>query len=120
MSRALVHCKALDSITSDEAATVGSKAYQCAYLKRAGLPVPDGFVVLDGGVDSSAWRTELFTHLDRLNAPYGFAVRSSGSDEDSPQASFAGIHETWLHVAPDRVAEAITACRQSMRSPRAQ
>ena len=48
------------------------------------------------------------------------AVRSSGVDEDSAAASFAGQHETYLNiVGVDAVAEAVTRCWASASSEHA-
>ncbi|MDS0282654.1 PEP/pyruvate-binding domain-containing protein [Haloarcula onubensis] len=48
-----------------------------------------------------------------------YAVRSSGTSEDSPDASFAGQYETTLGVAGGDLAGAILACLASLFSDRA-
>jgi phosphoenolpyruvate synthase/pyruvate phosphate dikinase len=45
-----------------------------------------------------------------------FAVRSSGIGEDGSAASYAGLHETELGVAPDGVGGAVRRCWASMWS----
>ncbi|HWR43569.1 PEP/pyruvate-binding domain-containing protein [Sporomusa sp.] len=48
------------------------------------------------------------------------AVRSSASAEDSLQASFAGIHDTFLNVSGlENIMEAIKGCYASLWTPRA-
>jgi pyruvate,water dikinase len=48
------------------------------------------------------------------------AVRSSTADEDGAQASFAGQHETYLHVSGlDAIAMAVVGCWASALAPRA-
>lgn len=48
------------------------------------------------------------------------AVRSSASAEDSRQASFAGIHDTFLNVSGlEHIIEAIKGCYASLWAPRA-
>lgn len=48
------------------------------------------------------------------------AVRSSASAEDSREASFAGIHDTFLNVKGlDNIMEAIKGCYASLWTPRA-
>lgn len=48
------------------------------------------------------------------------AVRSSASAEDSGQASFAGIHDTFLNVnGLDNIMDAIKGCYASLWTPRA-
>ncbi len=60
---------------------------------------------------------ELVRRLEIIGATPGrFAVRSSGIGEDSSSASFAGLHETELGVAPDGVADAVRRCWASLWS----
>jgi len=47
------------------------------------------------------------------------AVRSSASDEDAEQASFAGAHDSFLKVRPDGVEAAVRGCWRSLWSERA-
>ena len=62
----------------------------------------------------------LSSDLEALGAsPVRFAVRSSGIGEDSSAASFAGLHETELGVAPDGVADSVRRCWASLWSPAA-
>ncbi|MFF0322201.1 PEP/pyruvate-binding domain-containing protein [Nonomuraea angiospora] len=125
--------------------TCGGKAGALGALLRAGLPVPDGFVVsyaaylaavgdLDLGesdgpdamrpaiearpVDASVIDA-LGRALDGLGDP-PVAVRSSASNEDTGRASAAGQHESFLAVrGVGGVADAVRACWASLFSPRA-
>lgn len=58
------------------------------------------------------------THeLQMISAtPVRYAVRSSGIGEDSSAASFAGLHETELGVAPEGVPDAVRRCWASLWS----
>ncbi|MDF1487166.1 PEP/pyruvate-binding domain-containing protein [Tessaracoccus caeni] len=106
-------------------ATCGGKAATLAVLARAGLPVPDGFVVpfatveaLDDGSDEALERAigEQLTALGHA----AMAVRSSASSEDTAHASAAGQYESTLAVrGPRAVLAAIRACRSSLTSSRA-
>ncbi|MFF4413315.1 PEP/pyruvate-binding domain-containing protein [Streptosporangium sp. NPDC001559] len=118
--------------------TCGGKAGALGALLRAGLPVPDGFVVpfaaylAAGPHDADAARQAiggrpvpaavidaLGRALDGLGEP-SVAVRSSAAREDTGQASAAGQHESFLAVhGLDEVAEAVRACWASLFSPRA-
>ncbi len=129
--------------------TCGGKAGALGALLRAGLPVPDGFVVpfaaylaavrdLDLGRfagepdDVDAVRRTIETRpvhaavidalgraLDEIGDP-PVAVRSSAAREDTGQASAAGQHESFLAVhGVSAVAEAVRACWASLFSPRA-
>ena len=98
----------------DAGRTCGGKAHGLAVLLRAGLPVPDGFVVIDPADDPG----EIVEHLSRLRGP-AVAVRSSGLTEDSASASFAGQLETVLGTR-DRagVLTAIQRCAASAGTDR--
>jgi phosphohistidine swiveling domain-containing protein len=111
--------KRLDEITAADAPLVGGKAYNCARLKRAGFPVPDGFVLLASAPDDARLVDEIEDALGRLAHVTQFAVRSSATDEDSVGHSFAGIHETKLNVTRAGLLDAIRACRASVASAQA-
>ena len=71
-------------------------------------------------------RSALDAAVGRLVAEVGaagfqprFAVRSSAVGEDGSAASYAGLHETELDVAPDGVADAVRRCWASLWSPAA-
>jgi phosphoenolpyruvate synthase/pyruvate phosphate dikinase len=97
----------------------GGKAAALAVLASR-HPVPPGFVVTDGTPDDAV--AAAYDQLAALAATTDpvVAVRSSATDEDGLQASFAGQHETLLGVqGAAEVLEAIAACRASGRSSRA-
>ncbi len=108
--------------------TCGGKAGSLGLLLRAGLPVPDGFVVTvdeyraarDHEPSGAAWLlAALADGLDRLG-DRPVAVRSSAADEDTAGASAAGQHDSVLAVQGlDQVAGAVRACWASLHSPRA-
>ncbi|WP_327049246.1 PEP-utilizing enzyme [Microbispora sp. NBC_01189] len=129
--------------------TCGGKAGALGALLRAGLPVPDGFVVpfaaylaavrdLDLGriddepEDADAARRTIAARpvpeavADALGRALGelgdppVAVRSSAAGEDTGRASAAGQHESFLAVrGAGEVATAVRACWASLFSPRA-
>lgn len=109
----------LQNIEPADESLVGGKALNCARLRRAGFPVPDGLVLtatvsgtdVDGIVDHEWFRAW----------PIGqrFAVRSSGIGEDAAGHSFAGIHETFLNVERPGISSAVQACLASTRSEQA-
>ena len=100
----------------------GGKARSLARLLRAGLPVPDGFVVhadcsfaSHGGEKA---RDRIDQELSRLGDP-AVAVRSSATDEDTADASAAGMYDTVLGVrGAEDVCAAIASCRRSADSAR--
>lgn len=103
--------------------TCGGKATALGALLRAGLPVPDGFVVpfdaYRAAVPDDVLRDALAPALRALGSP-PVAVRSSATSEDTARASAAGQHESVLAVQdPDDVAHAVRACWASLHSPRA-
>ncbi len=93
----------------------GGKARGLGRLVQAGLPVPEGFVVL---TDSRAQLPEEFWKAwRRLDGPV--AVRSSARDEDGTEMSFAGQFETVLGVSTEEeLAEAVQTCVESVRNAR--
>ena len=97
----------LDALTSADRDRAGAKAWALARLRGAGLPVPDGFVVLaDGPAPDAAALEEGCRRLGTV------AVRSSSAAEDSSEASFAGQFRTELDVrGAAAVAEAVRRCR---------
>ena len=109
----------LDDIAEHDGGRVGGKALNCALLRRAGFPVPDGLVLTaDAPADAVA---AALSHPWFASFGTGqlFAVRSSGIGEDSAGHSFAGIHETFLNVPRRQIPEAIRACLLSTSSDQA-
>jgi rifampicin phosphotransferase len=111
--------KTLDQIGEGDLPRVGGKAFNCARLKRAGIPVPDGVVVPAEVIDEDVGAVTGDPWFEAIPADSLFAVRSSGLGEDSAGDSFAGIFETRLNVARDRVVESVLACRRSSDSDQA-
>lgn len=111
--------KTLDDITLDDLPLVGGKASNCARLKQAGIPVPDGLVIPTDATDADVRQLASDPWLASLPADALFAVRSSGIGEDSEGHSFAGIHETQLNVRRDQIVEAVVGCRRSATSEQA-
>jgi pyruvate,water dikinase len=127
--------------------TCGSKAAALGAMLRAGLPVPDGFVVpvavyraevgdlaqhilVHDGPETA--REAVVHHplpcavlaaLDRALRQFAgtpVAVRSSAADEDTIQASAAGQYDSVLAVCGTRqVGDALRACWASLHSSRA-
>src|SRR5437773_11542735 len=105
---------------ADLSAPLGGKARALAALRAAGLPIPPWIAVLPDACNphtltvGAELRAELTAALADLcpNSEL-VAVRSSASDEDSPQHSFAGQLDSFLFVQPDGVAEKAAAVWRS-------
>lgn len=137
----------LDDISPRDRDRVGGKAMWLARLAAKGLPVPPALVVpvevyrgflqdqglwdrARAGGDAALAADIRAGHLDprfagelrRRAAELGplLAVRSSATDEDSGEASFAGQYETSLGVRPgDETERALLSCWASAWSERA-
>jgi rifampicin phosphotransferase len=104
-------------------AEVGHKAATLAALLSAGLPVPDGVVVPVGAADAGAPAVpdELVAALAGTIRDWGdvpVAVRSSGTAEDLPHASYAGLYTTVLDVRGEAALRAaVSRCWASAQAP---
>jgi pyruvate,water dikinase len=87
-------------------------------MSKVGLPVPDGFVIVDATPKS------LPDDLENAYKNIGggrVSVRSSASDEDGTDVSFAGQHSTVLDVeGVPALRDAVVHCLRSLESERAQ
>jgi pyruvate,water dikinase len=90
-------------------AELGGKAAVLAQLAAAGLAVPPGVVVTAQARDDPRLGARLVQAATRLGVDR-FAVRSSAVAEDLPDASYAGLYETYLNVTADHLADAVPRC----------
>ena len=129
-------------------ATGGGKAVNLGVLERAGLPVPEGFVLsadtyreatADLNIDAllsqgpgavraavegqnvpDAIAREIGNQLSTWGENVAVAVRSSATAEDLPEASFAGQQDTFLGtLGTDDVLDAVRKCWGSLWTARA-
>jgi phosphohistidine swiveling domain-containing protein len=106
---------------------LGGKGASLAALRRAGLPVPDGFVVPPEAAAAAAagdrpTRAAIEVAWKKLApAAEPLAVRSSAIDEDGVTASFAGQFETVLGVrSREELFAAIERCVASASAQHAE
>lgn len=71
-------------------------------------------VAVPDGVEAAITRS-----VERLGEHATFAVRSSATAEDLPSASFAGLHDSYLHVDRGAVLGHVQRCWASLFSERA-
>lgn len=113
----------LDDPDCEEAALVGNKAATLATLRRSGFEVPPGVVVsadaLGGFADElPAAVRSILAHVPGVLGTGPWAVRSSGTAEDSAHASYAGQFATFLDIDTDHLAEAVFRCWRSVLTDR--
>jgi pyruvate, water dikinase len=112
-----VHTRPLADLRAADEAVFGGKSASLGELIAGGLPVPPGFAVSSAASEGD---------LEEVAARYGelgeppVAVRSSALGEDSPEASFAGMQDTYLWVrGAERVCAAVRDCWASLDNPEA-
>jgi phosphohistidine swiveling domain-containing protein len=115
----------LELAAADDYQVAGRKAATLSRLRRAGFPVPPGVVVAasvrDAESDGAVPPDVATPLLDAVQAwgDIPLAVRSSGVDEDSGEASFAGIFTTVLDVrGRQALLGAVATCWASARDDR--
>lgn len=113
----------LNLADAHDAELVGGKAVNLSELIRAGLPVPDGFVITTAACRGGGrMPPELAGAIGRAYRELGsppVAVRSSATAEDMPTASMAGQYETFLNVEGEQaLLQAVARCWASLDSPR--
>jgi rifampicin phosphotransferase len=96
---------------------VGGKAAVLADLMASGFPVPAGFVVPTAPREEPGLDEQL-AHAARRLGGDRFAVRSSATAEDLPDASYAGLYETYLDVPVAGLGEAVRRCFAAADSDR--
>ena len=111
--RAMSHVPAIDDLLDQLSVALDDRkaiAAVSAQLRRA-----LGSAAIPGDVQSS-----IRDGLASLGAEGGYAVRSSATAEDSPGASFAGQHDSYLNVVGEAaVLEHVRRCWASLYSVRA-
>src|SRR5215217_8448009 len=104
----------LADLRSADAPLFGGKSSSLGELMAAGIPVPPGFAL-----SSEASLEEALDRYRELGEP-PVAVRSSAIGEDSAEATFAGLQDTYLWVeGADAVCDAVRDCRASLDNPEA-
>ena len=129
--------KHFSDIEDTDLGTVGGKGLNLGKLTKAGFPVPKGFCVTtdayrvsvqtvavhtQSSVKAVQLPSELITEIRTARETLQtttFAVRSSATAEDLPEASFAGQQDTLLNVAPANLLDALKTCWASLWSERA-
>jgi pyruvate,water dikinase len=114
-----------DELRLDQVELVGGKCANLGELTQAGFPVPPGFAVTtaayerdDIGEAVGAAYSGLGGRVGRADPPV--AVRSSAIAEDLPDASFAGVQDTYLWICGiDAVLDGVRRCWASFYNPEA-
>ncbi|MDE1464420.1 PEP/pyruvate-binding domain-containing protein [Spartinivicinus poritis] len=92
---------------------VGGKAYNLACLYQGKLPVPEGIILTALPTKQAEW-DEIFDWWNSIGYK-PLAVRSSASDEDDSQVSFAGQNNSYLNVRDNQTLQiTVTKCFDSI------
>ncbi|MBU1348586.1 hypothetical protein KJ781_00770 [Patescibacteria group bacterium] len=136
--------KKLNELDKRDVMSAGGKGSALGELLQAGVPVPDGFVILtnafDAFLDENGLRdritaknirhliikadlpkdiaAEIEKHFTRLDSRF-VAVRSSAVSEDSARASWAGQFDTFLNTSTHELLPNVKRCWASLFTPRA-
>lgn len=117
-----------EEIDRTQVAVVGGKGASLGELSRLeGIRVPPGFCVtvdacarIASGSIPDDVKADIARWVGRLGAMGAYAVRSSATAEDSPTASFAGQHDSFLNVVGlDAVLAHVQRCCASLFTERA-
>src|SRR5919112_4323614 len=104
----------LADLRAADAPQFGGKSASLGELIAAGIPVPPGFAL-----STSASLEEAVDRYRELGEP-AVAVRSSAIGEDSAEATFAGLQDTYLWVrGAERLRQAVRDCWASLDNPEA-
>jgi pyruvate, water dikinase len=109
--------RALSDLRASDEGQFGGKSASLGELIAAGLPVPPGFALSSAATEADL--DGVVAAYESLGAP-AVAVRSSAVGEDSAEATFAGLQDTYLWVrGADRVRAAVRDCWASLENPEA-
>ena len=112
-----MHSRPLADLRAADEAVFGGKSAGLGELIAAGMPVPPGFALSSSAGEEGL--EEAVARYRELGEP-PVAVRSSAVGEDSAEASFAGLQDTYLWVlGAERVRDAIRRCWASLNNPEA-
>ena len=127
----IVEMKMIGFFHEVDADKCGGKGKSLIALQDAGFTVPPGFILTydayslykETGHMPAAVKEQVISCYRKLKHDTGshlVSVRSSASAEDLPNASFAGLYETYLYVESENdLSERIIACWQSLFNERA-
>lgn len=116
------HTRGLEELRARDADRFGGKSASLGELLHAGIPVPPGFAISTeaGASLTEILRRDIAARYDALGEDVPVAVRSSALGEDSAEATFAGLQDTYLWVRRiDAVCDAVTRCWASLHSTEA-
>ncbi|SCW57746.1 pyruvate, water dikinase [Ruminococcaceae bacterium YRB3002] len=104
---------AFERVADEQIMMCGGKGASLVTMVQAGLPVPEGYVVMPG-----TGAQEVQDFAAGLSDGCTYAVRSSALNEDGADASFAGAYETVTDVRRDDIASAFSKVLSSASSER--
>ena len=111
----------LKDLPDDKQISAGGKAASLAkMIQNTNIRIPGGFVILSDALEGICLKEEAKKELDEvlktLDGNVTYAVRSSATNEDGENASFAGQYETKTNVKKEDIYDAIREVASSLNN----
>lgn len=111
----------LKELPIDKYKIAGGKASSLAkMIQNTNIRIPEGYVILSNALDGVNLKEDAQKEIDELikslDGNVTYAVRSSATNEDGENASFAGQYETKTNVKKDDIKEAVKEVAASVNN----
>ena len=117
----MLYIYSLKELPVNKQISAGGKASSLAkMIQNTNIRIPEGYVILSDGFDGiklkEETQKELAELINTLDERVTYAVRSSATNEDGENASFAGQYETKTNVRKDGILSAVEEVASSLNN----